>query len=184
MSEKAELVVEGKKLSVSNLDKVLYPKVGFTKGQVIDYYIRIAPALLPHLQDRPLAARFVRRNEIEIIRQDERLKRFAGLRPAQHAREIRSNQGFIPRARATFGTRTWKPCDLEHVESGAKRKSVRRLEPERRTQDHNLRLLSPRQGRADRFNAGKLRRSGQLFDKEKSQSPEIPLRQDSRSRRI
>jgi bifunctional non-homologous end joining protein LigD len=54
MPEKAELVIEGKKLSVSNLDKVLYPKVGFTKGQVIDYYIRIAPVLLPHLQDRPL----------------------------------------------------------------------------------------------------------------------------------
>src|ERR1700692_3113936 len=54
MPEKAELVVEAKKLSVSNLDKVLYPKVGFTKGQVIDYYIRIAPVLLPHLQDRPL----------------------------------------------------------------------------------------------------------------------------------
>jgi len=54
MSQKAELVVKGKKLSVSNLDKVLYPKVGFTKGQVIDYYIRIAPALLPHLKDRPL----------------------------------------------------------------------------------------------------------------------------------
>src|SRR5439155_1734881 len=76
----------------------------------------------PMLSGRPLAARFVRRNEIEIIRQDERLKRFAGLRPAQHAREIRSNQGFIPRARATFGTRTWKPCHLEHVESGAQRK--------------------------------------------------------------
>jgi len=54
MPEKAELVVKGKKLSVSNLDKVLYPKAGFTKGQVIDYYIRIAPALLPHLKDRPL----------------------------------------------------------------------------------------------------------------------------------
>src|SRR5690349_14841544 len=54
MPEKAELVVKGKKLSVSNLDKVLYPKAGFTKGQVIDYYIKIAPALLPHLQDRPL----------------------------------------------------------------------------------------------------------------------------------
>jgi bifunctional non-homologous end joining protein LigD len=54
MSNKAELVVEGKKLAVSNLNKVLYPKVGFTKGQVIDYYIRIAPALLPHLRDRPL----------------------------------------------------------------------------------------------------------------------------------
>ena len=54
MPETAELVVEGKKLAVSNLDKVLYPKVGFTKGQVIDYYIRIAPVLLPHLKDRPL----------------------------------------------------------------------------------------------------------------------------------
>ena len=54
MSNKAELIVEGKKLSVSNLNKVLYPKVGFTKGEVIDYYIRIAPVLLPHLRDRPL----------------------------------------------------------------------------------------------------------------------------------
>ena len=54
MPDKAELIVEGKKLSVSNLNKVLYPKVGFTKGEVIDYYIRIAPVLLPHLRDRPL----------------------------------------------------------------------------------------------------------------------------------
>lgn len=54
MPNKAELVVERRKLSVSNLDKVLYPKAGFTKGQVIDYYIRIAPVLLPHLKDRPL----------------------------------------------------------------------------------------------------------------------------------
>jgi len=48
------LIVEGRKLPVSNLNKVLYPKAGFTKGQVIDYYIRIAPVLLPHLKDRPL----------------------------------------------------------------------------------------------------------------------------------
>jgi bifunctional non-homologous end joining protein LigD len=54
MPDKAQLVVKGKKLSVSNLDKVLYPRAGFTKGQVIDYYIRIAPVLLPHLRDRPL----------------------------------------------------------------------------------------------------------------------------------
>jgi bifunctional non-homologous end joining protein LigD len=54
MSEKAELVVENRRIQVSNLDKVLYPKVGFTKGQVIDYYIRVAPVLLPHLKDRPL----------------------------------------------------------------------------------------------------------------------------------
>src|SRR3954470_4400585 len=54
MSNKAELMIAGKTLSVSNLNKVLYPKAGFTKGQVIDYYIRIAPVLLPHLRDRPL----------------------------------------------------------------------------------------------------------------------------------
>jgi bifunctional non-homologous end joining protein LigD len=54
MSKKAELVVENRKIPVSNLDKVLYPKAGFTKGQVIDYYIQIAPVLLPHLKDRPL----------------------------------------------------------------------------------------------------------------------------------
>jgi bifunctional non-homologous end joining protein LigD len=54
MSEKAELNVGGKRVPVSNLNKVLYPKAGFTKGQVIDYYIRIAPVLLPHLRDRPL----------------------------------------------------------------------------------------------------------------------------------
>jgi len=46
--------VEGKRLSLSNLDKVLYPATGFTKGQVIDYYARIAPALIPHLKGRPV----------------------------------------------------------------------------------------------------------------------------------
>jgi bifunctional non-homologous end joining protein LigD len=46
--------VAGKQLSLSNLDKVMYPAVGFTKGHVIDYYTRVAPAVLPHLQDRPL----------------------------------------------------------------------------------------------------------------------------------
>lgn len=54
MSKKEELIVDDRKLQVSNLDKVLYPKAGFTKAQVIDYYIRIAPVLLPHLKDRPL----------------------------------------------------------------------------------------------------------------------------------
>ena len=54
MPQKAELVVQDRKIQVSNLDKVLYPKAGFTKGQVIDYYIRVAPVLLPHLKDRPL----------------------------------------------------------------------------------------------------------------------------------
>src|SRR5437588_2557955 len=46
--------VEGKHLKLSNLYKVLYPAAGFTKGQVIDYYARVAPVLLPHLKDKPL----------------------------------------------------------------------------------------------------------------------------------
>lgn len=54
MRKETELLVAGKRLPVSNLDKIFYPRVGFTKGQVIDYYIRVAPALLPHLKDRPL----------------------------------------------------------------------------------------------------------------------------------
>jgi len=54
MSRKSELEVGGRKLVVSNLEKVLYPEARFTKAQVIDYYIRIAPVLLPHLEDRPI----------------------------------------------------------------------------------------------------------------------------------
>jgi bifunctional non-homologous end joining protein LigD len=53
-SKTVEVVVEGKRLKLSNLEKVLYPQAGFTKGQVIDYYTRIAPAVLPHLRDRAL----------------------------------------------------------------------------------------------------------------------------------
>lgn len=50
--------VDGRALSVSNLDKVLFPADGFTKGEVIDYYARIAPVLLPHVERRP--ASFIR----------------------------------------------------------------------------------------------------------------------------
>ena len=41
--------IQGRQLKLSNLDKVLYPATGFTKGQVIDYYARIGPVLVPHL---------------------------------------------------------------------------------------------------------------------------------------
>jgi len=46
--------IQGKQLKLSNLEKVLYPATGFTKQQVIDYYVRIAPAILPHLAGRAL----------------------------------------------------------------------------------------------------------------------------------
>ncbi len=51
---RAEVTVEGQVLSLSNLDKVLYPKAGFTKGELIDWYARMADLLLPHLRGRPL----------------------------------------------------------------------------------------------------------------------------------
>ena len=55
MAKKESIIeVEGRQIKLSNLEKVLYPKAGFTKGQVIDYYVRIAPVLLPHLADRAL----------------------------------------------------------------------------------------------------------------------------------
>lgn len=46
--------VDGRRLVLRNLDKVLYPQTGTTKGEVIAYYTRVAAALLPHLRDRPL----------------------------------------------------------------------------------------------------------------------------------
>ena len=49
-----EVRVANRTLRLTNLDKVLWPNAGFTKGQMIDYYTRVAPALLPHLRDRPL----------------------------------------------------------------------------------------------------------------------------------
>ncbi|MFJ6559520.1 non-homologous end-joining DNA ligase [Streptomyces sp. NPDC091412] len=47
--------VEGRRLALSNLDKVLYPASGFTKGEVLHYYATVADALLPHLRDRPVS---------------------------------------------------------------------------------------------------------------------------------
>jgi bifunctional non-homologous end joining protein LigD len=54
MPAKTTLKVEGVEVPVSNLQKVLYPKVGFTKGDLIDYYIRISPVMLPHLKARAI----------------------------------------------------------------------------------------------------------------------------------
>ena len=54
MSKPQIVEIDGKHLSLTNLDKVLYPATGFTKGQVIDYYARIGPVLLPHLTNHPL----------------------------------------------------------------------------------------------------------------------------------
>jgi bifunctional non-homologous end joining protein LigD len=52
--QRTEVEVDGRRLRLTNLRKVLYPEAGFTKAQVLDYYARIAPALLPHLQGRAM----------------------------------------------------------------------------------------------------------------------------------
>jgi bifunctional non-homologous end joining protein LigD len=54
MTGKQRVEIGGRTLGVSNLEKVLFPEVGMTKAQVIDYYVRIAPVLLPHLASRPV----------------------------------------------------------------------------------------------------------------------------------
>jgi bifunctional non-homologous end joining protein LigD len=54
MSQRTQLEIEGKSVPVTNLDKIFYPQTGFTKGQVIDYYIKVSPVLLPHLHNRPI----------------------------------------------------------------------------------------------------------------------------------
>ena len=51
---KVPVQVDGRTLTLTNLGKVLYPDSGFTKAEVLDYYQRVAPALLPHIAGRPL----------------------------------------------------------------------------------------------------------------------------------
>ena len=57
MGEDRQVEVEGRELKLTNLDKVLYPKSGFTKGEVVDYYAKVAPAMVPHLTGRAVTLR-------------------------------------------------------------------------------------------------------------------------------
>ena len=54
MSESTSVVVEGRKLRLTSLDKLLYPSTETTKGEVLNYYAQVAPVLLPQLDSRPL----------------------------------------------------------------------------------------------------------------------------------
>ena len=276
MSNKAELIVEGRKLAVSNLNKVLYPKAGFTKGQLIDYYIRIAPVLLPHLKDRPLTMKrypngvdqpfFYEKNcpahrppwvktakvwsegnqrdmhyclaqdlptlvwaanlaDIELhtslarkkdvarptmmvfdldpgapadivqccqvglwlrdLLAGMKLKSWAktsgskGLQvyvPLNTAGDLRSNEGFIARPRGASGARASETGRLENGQSVADRKSVCRLEPERRTQDDRERLLAPGEGTADGFDASHMGGSRDDPEEEKREASRLHFR--------
>lgn len=52
-----QVEVDGRELKLTNLDKVLYPEAGFSKGEVVDYYAKVAPVLVPHLAGRALTLR-------------------------------------------------------------------------------------------------------------------------------
>jgi bifunctional non-homologous end joining protein LigD len=49
-----EVEIDGRVLTLSNLDKILWPRLGLTKGWLIDYYRQLAPVLIPHLRGHPL----------------------------------------------------------------------------------------------------------------------------------
>jgi bifunctional non-homologous end joining protein LigD len=57
VGETRQVEVEGRELKLSNLDKVIYPKTGFTKGEMVDYYAKVAPAIIPHLSGRAVTLR-------------------------------------------------------------------------------------------------------------------------------
>ncbi|MDX6610357.1 MAG: bifunctional non-ous end joining protein LigD [Solirubrobacterales bacterium] len=57
MATSQQVEVDGRELKLTNLDKILYPKAGFSKGEVVDYYAKVAPAIVPHLKGRALTLR-------------------------------------------------------------------------------------------------------------------------------
>ncbi|WP_344944591.1 non-homologous end-joining DNA ligase [Sphaerisporangium flaviroseum] len=57
MAQKVRVKVDDRELTLTNLDKVLYPEFGFTKAEVIDYYSRVAPVMIPHLKGRPVTVK-------------------------------------------------------------------------------------------------------------------------------
>src|SRR2546429_6858220 len=105
------------------------------------------------LPGRDLATRFIRQDEVEILRENEWLKRFAVVRAAKHSSDLRRHQRFVALSGPTSRARASRSCHIEHVQGSAQRESVRRLEPERRTQNHHLRLFTPCERRTDCFHA-------------------------------
>ena len=98
MSDKQRVDVDGTELTLSNLDKPLYPD-GFTKGEVIDYYARIAPVMLPHLTDRPATrVRYPDGVDGHVVLREERPVAHAGL----GAHRTRADAGRQPRDALDF----------------------------------------------------------------------------------
>ena len=83
--DKIAVQVDGRSLTLTNLAKVLYPADGFTKAEVLDYYQRISPVLLPHIADRPMTLRRYPHGVAD-------LSFFAKHAPARHPDWLRTEQ--------------------------------------------------------------------------------------------
>jgi bifunctional non-homologous end joining protein LigD len=57
VGETRQVEVDGRELRLTNLDKVLYPQAGFSKGEMVDYYAKVGPAMIPHLSGRAVTLR-------------------------------------------------------------------------------------------------------------------------------
>ena len=107
-SERVHVEIDGHRLAVSNLDKVLYPLVGFTKAQVIDYYVRIAPVMLPHIAGpRDHAAALARRGDRELL-----LREALPVAPARLGRHV-SGAGRPPRRHRVLPARLDRGAGLD-----------------------------------------------------------------------
>src|SRR6266513_1938385 len=134
------------------------------------------------LPGRPLAPRSLSGNEIEELGENFRFERIAGLRAAQYRRNLRRHEGIVARPGRTLGTRTSKACHFQNGARVARRKSIRRLEPERRTQDDDKRLFAARQGAADSLDAGDLGRGRELLEEKECEAPCLPVGQGPAAR--
>src|SRR5436190_504512 len=173
MPKRLEVDIDGRTLSLSNLDKVFYPETGFTKGQVIDYYTRIAPAVLPHLRGRALTLKRypngVNGGHFYEKQCPSHRPDWVATAPVWSRHNARTIEYCLPdhlrrdkagRARACPGPRAPPPGArrLRHEEGAAPRQGARRLEPERRAQDDGVRLLAARPRAADGVHAARLGR--------------------------
>ena len=72
MAVSRQVEVDGRELKLTNLDKVLYPKAGFTKGEMVDYYAKVADAMVPHLSGRAVTLRRFRKESTTSTRRSSR----------------------------------------------------------------------------------------------------------------
>jgi bifunctional non-homologous end joining protein LigD len=106
--DKIAVQVDGRSLTLTNLAKVLYPADGFTKAEVLDYYQRISPALLPHIADRPMTLRRYPHGVAD-------LSFFAKHAPAKHPDWLRTEEVLSHSSRSRSPGETVSYLVIDHL---------------------------------------------------------------------